>query len=1001
MHNAISPMGSAAMFAELEAIWTRAATAWMATHFSAARSEYGQVLTMAEIPPQYQSYARLRIAQSYQAEGNTATAKAAYALIAADTACPEVHRSEAAECIREIDRQAQGLPARDAAASRTKIAPVAPAREFFVAPDGSDAHPGTAAQPFATLNKARDAVRALKANGLPAGGVAITLKRGEYPVRETLALMSEDSGTPESPIIYRSETIGASTLYGGVRLSGFTPVVDPAVLARLPEEARGHICQCDLRSLGITDYGELKVRGFGLQRTPPPTLELYCNGQPQILARWPNEGFVGIDRLVAPGNAETGEPSVIGYLGGRPERWTRAEEPWLFGYFKYLWADSSIKVGAIDTAAKTLTTAEPYDYSGGMDTGQGIIYYAYNLLEELDQPGEWYLNRETGILYFWPPVDPAAATIEIGMWAAPMLTMTGVSHVRVESLVFDLARENGLILTDCEHCLIAGCTISRFAGNGITVNGGHGNGLYGCDVHTVGRRAAEVLGGERESLTPGGHFVENCRLYNYGRIDRTYTPAIQLEGVGNRVAHNLMYDGPSSVMRIEGNDHVIEYNEVHSVVRESDDQGAIDIFLNPTYRGLIFRHNYFHDNGKTGAEHGVHGQAAIRLDDAISGVQIYGNVFVRSSNGNFGAVQMNSGRDNVIDNNIFADCHWGISGGWYPGNSVWQGIRNDDAPADFYTTPLYRSRYPAIAWMMEAPGCNFLWRNIFFNCGAERKPHGSDVDALANGVYRHTDPGFADAAGDNYTLAPDTSPITRLGFRPIPFEDIGLYADACRASWPVQTTPVAIPDWRQNVTCIRPDIRGDAEISSTWHVFAPLPPAFPPPTGEQLLGIPASLIVNGQSLTPVPVVVEDGRLDLAELLHGTAPEKEAWLYIPFTTCAGGETTLGLGADWWLQAWVDGARICDTLPDGNGAYPPTGMDHLVTLSLAPGAHLLVVRFISGSNSSQFAVAGPAAIVRLWDEEHWWTVAQGGCAATKHKTVLVGEKSRISNAGGDPT
>lgn len=203
-----------------------------------------------------------------------------------------------------------------------------------------------------------------------------------------------------------------------------------------------------------------------------------------------------------------------------------------------------------------------------MDTGQGIIYYAYNLLEEIDRPGEWYLNRATGILYFWPPDDPATATIEIGRWSAPMLTMTGVSHVRVEGLVFDLARDNGLILTDCAQCLVAGCTVSRFAGSGITVTGGHGNGLYGCDVHTVGRRATEVLGGDRETLTPGGHFVVNCRLYDYGRIDRTYTPAIHLEGVGHRVAHNLMADGPSSVMRIEGNDHVIEYNEVHSAVRE-------------------------------------------------------------------------------------------------------------------------------------------------------------------------------------------------------------------------------------------------------------------------------------------------------------------------------------------------------------------------------------------------------------------------------------------------
>jgi hypothetical protein len=870
----------------------------------------------------------------------------------------------------EITFERQGTPEREAAPSRTRIVPVVPAREFFVAPNGHDSNPGTAAQPFATLIRARDAVRALKTNGLPSGGVAVTLKRGEYRVAETLALTAEDSGTPESPIVYRAEKIGAATLYGGARLSGFTPVVDPTVLARLPVEARGHVVQCDLKTQGITDYGELKMRGFGLPKTSPPTLELFCNGQPQTLARWPNEGFVGIDRLVAPGNAKTGEPSVIGYLGDRPERWTRAEDPWLFGYFRFLWADASIKVAAIDTAAKTLTTAEPYDYHGGMDTTQGIIYYACNLLEELDRPGEWYLNRQTGMLYFWPPEDPATACIEIGLWSAPMVAMNQVAHVRVEGLVFDLGRGNGLTLTACEHCLIAGCTVSRFAGNGIAIHGGQGNGLHGCDVHTIGRRATEVLGGDRKTLTPGRHFVENCRLWNFGRIDRTYTPAIQLEGVGNRVAHNLMYDCPSSVMRIEGNDHVVEFNEVHSAVRESDDQGAIDVYFNTTYRGLVFRHNYFHDNGKTGAEHGVQGQAAIRLDDAISGAWIYGNVFVRSSNGIFGAVNMHSGRDNVIDNNMFVDCRWGISGGWYAGNTIWQRMREGDVPADFYMTPLYLSRYPALERMLDNQGCNFLWRNIFYNCGAAVNPHAGKLDARSNSVYRRQNPGFVDAAGGNYALVPDCEPVAKLGFQPIPFGEIGLYADAYRASWPVQARPIAIPDWRKNVTCVRPAIRGDAELSTAWQVFAPLPPDFPAPTGAQLHTMPASLLVNGQRLAPVAVEVKDGQFDLADLLRGTGEGKAAWLYIPITTRAGGETTLGFGADWWLQAWVDGALICDTWPKGNSAAVPSGLDQLGTLSLAPGQHLLVVRFISGSVTSRFAVAGPAALARLWDETFWW-------------------------------
>ncbi len=343
-----------------------------------------------------------------------------------------------------------------------------------------------------------------------------------------------------------------------------------------------------------------------------------------------------------------------------------------------------------------------------MNTEQGIQYYAFNLLEELDRPGEWYLDRKAGVLYLYPPADLSRATVEVGLFSAPMVTMDRVSDVRLEGLTFDLARSGGLELKECRHCLIAGCTVRRMAGNGISIQGGEADGLLGCDIHAIGRRATEVIGGDRATLTPGHHVVENCRIHDFGRIDRTYTPAIQLEGVGNRVAHNLMYDGPSSVMRIEGNDQLIEFNEVHSAVRESDDQGAMELYGNPTYRGVVFRYNRFTNCGKTGSEKEAVGQAAIRLDDAISGMVIYGNVFIRSANGIFGAVQMNSGRDNIIDNNLFVDCKQGVSGGWYPGNAVWQWVAAKRLPPDFFANDLYLKRYPEMASMSVPPGINHL-----------------------------------------------------------------------------------------------------------------------------------------------------------------------------------------------------------------------------------------------------------------------------------------------------
>lgn len=774
--------------------------AWGQKNFNGVRDACRKVVDIAIMPAHFKSYAHLRIAQSFAAEKNIAAAKAEYAKIQATTTYPDVHRYEAGECIRELDRTAKGLPAYDPASTRTKIASAAPQASLYVAPNGSDENDGSEKKPFATLEKARDAVRAIRQSGDKA--VAVILKPGEYRVTDTLALTAED-GSDKFPTVYKAEKKGTAVLYGGARLSGFKPVTDAAVLERLPSESRGKVMQCDLKALGITDYGELKVRGFG-QPPSPPTLELFFNAKPMTLARWPNEGFVPIKKLIVSGDRDKGVASVIEYDDERHARWTKANDIWLFGYFKYLWADATIKIAAIDTAAKTLTSAESYKYGGtGMDTKQGIIYYAFNLLEEIDAPGEWYLDRESGILYFYPPSDIAKASVEIGLFSRPVITLEKVKHVRFEGIVLDCGRFNGISAANIEDSVFAGLTIKRFAGNGITVNGGFRNTIIGCDVHTIGRRATEVIGGERTKLIPGGHVVENCRIYDFGRIDRTYTPAIQLEGVGNRVAHNLMYDCPSSVMRIEGNDHIIEYNQVHSAVQESDDQGAMENFANPTYRGVVFRYNHFYNNGKTGSEAAMHGQAAIRFDDAISGMLVYGNIFYKSANGHFGGVQMNSGRDNIIDNNIFADCKQGVSGGWGSGNNVWKQIREGKKPAAVITDDLYLSRYPAIKWMLDEPAYNNVWRNVFYQCGRIVTGNRANLDMLENGVFTNADPGFVNASAGDFRLKPDAPLFASIGFRPLPVEAIGLYQDEYRASWPVNTTPAKLRDWRETVGVVK------------------------------------------------------------------------------------------------------------------------------------------------------------------------------------------------------
>jgi hypothetical protein len=823
---------------------------WLAAKdYPAARAEYAKLANQAGAPPELKGIAMLSIAHAFARERNYAGAAEAFAKARDCQDAPKHLRIEAEERIVEMKRLQQGFPARDPAATRVKVGPFPqPGATFYVASDGSDANPGTKDRPFASLTRARDAIREIKRGGrgsvrssvptperrdeqregperrdeqregqerrdeqggLPAGGIEILVRGGDYKATKTFELAEEDSGTQQAPVVYRAFPGERPSFSGGVQVKGFTLVKDPDTLARLPEEARGKVWQADLKSQGITDYGKLGTRGFGLSGYPcHPWADLYFDGKPMQLARWPNTGFVKVGEVTGGrfGTPESGKPGTFQYEGDRPARWGKATDIWVFGFWAFLWEGRCVQVASFDTEKRRLTTAQPSSY--GYQPGEP--YYYFNLLEEIDTPGEWYLDRETGIVYLYPPavagqkVDAGAsdhpsprgsvgtslekAVVELPILEAPFVHMTHVSHVTLRGLAFGLGRAEGAVIAGGRRDLLAGCTFARLGTNGVVIEGGTEHGVLGCDIGTLGAGGMRVAGGDRKTLTPGGHFLENNHVYDFSRVDRVYAPAVHLDGVGNRIRHNLFHDSPHHGMRVEGYEHLIEFNEIHSVVYESDDQAGIDLFGNPAFRGNVLRYNFWHH---IGSGHDVAGQAGIRLDDMISGVVMYGNVFQRCAGGQFGAIQIHGGKDNIADNNLFIDCKYAVSfSAW--GQKRWEEqlasdwIRKAVALGGVdITQPPYSARYPDLARMKEGADRNFLWRNLAVGCGHFAVRENGKNELLDNHVLAD-DPGFADPAARDFRLKDDSPIYDRFGFRPIPFDEIGLYPDEFRATWPVR-----------------------------------------------------------------------------------------------------------------------------------------------------------------------------------------------------------------------
>jgi hypothetical protein len=666
---------------------------------------------------------------------------------------------------------------------------------LFVANNGNDAWSGRLAEPnsdqtdgpFATLERARDEIRNIKRAGkMSQGGVTVEVAQGEYQREQAFELSAEDSGSEDAPVVYRARQGEEVRLVGGKVVTGFETVTDPAILERLCPEARGNVLQADLRALGISDFGEVKGGG----------LELFFQDKPMTLARWPNEGFIRIVDLVGgdPVDVRGTKGDKIGkfmYEGDRPKRWGGEKDIWVHGYWFWDWSDQRHKVESIDTERRIISVAPPY-HGYGYRVGQW--FYGLNILAELDVPGEWYLDRETGILYFWPPtpIEQSQAAVSV---IDTMVKMENVAHVTIRGITFEAARGTAIIITNGTHNRIVGCTLRNLGSWAVSISGGANNGVVGCDIYETGNGGISLSGGNRERLEPAGHYAENNHIHHYGRWNRMYQPAISLDGVGNRASHNLIHDAPHMAISFGGNDHLLEFNEIHNVCYESNDAGAMYSGRDWTMRGTMIRHNFLHHiSGFEGR-----GCVGVYLDDMLCGTTIYGNVFYKVTRAAF----IGGGRDCIVENNIFVDCKPALhidarAMGW-AGYHVGTTMR-ERLLAMPYKEKLWAERYPKLVDIWEdepaAPKGNIVARNISQGGKWDEvydqarsyvtfKDNLIDVFASLTDDFVLRDVHFVEEPPKNFQLR-DDSPAYKLGFKRIPIEKIGLCKDEQCASWPVQ-----------------------------------------------------------------------------------------------------------------------------------------------------------------------------------------------------------------------
>lgn len=510
---------------------------------------------------------------------------------------------------------------------------------LHVAPTGNDQNPGTEALPLQSLEGARDAVRALKQEGpLPEGGVTVLVGSGLYEVAQTLTLDAQDSGAAGAPIVYRAAPGAKPTLIGGRAITGWQP-------------SQGGILTADLRAQGL--------EGVSFR-------QLLCNGQRAQLARYPNYdadnpvtgGWAYVDGDYVPMYQDIpDEPQdLLRYKPADEREWAHPEEGEVMVFPRFNWWNNIIPIKSIDREQRTIALTGNASYA----IRPGDRYFVQGHREELDAPGEWYLDRTTSTLYFWPPegVDPATMTVCVPVVRTILALDGGVANVTFQGFTIECCDGTAITIGNATDCLIAGCEIRNvgdYSGNGVTVSG-QGNGVVGCDIHDIGSSGVTLDGGDFETLDPAGNYADNNYIHHVG-VYYKQGVGVSCSGVGNRISHNLIHDCPRFGIAWGGNDHVFEYNEIRHTNLETADCGAIYSWqVDWSRRGTEIRYNYLHDVIGFGRENGAwtspHMNWGVYLDDGTCGTHVHGNIIARTV---LGGVHYHGGRDNVVENNILID----------------------------------------------------------------------------------------------------------------------------------------------------------------------------------------------------------------------------------------------------------------------------------------------------------------------------------------------------------
>jgi hypothetical protein len=664
---------------------------------------------------------------------------------------------------------------------------------FFVSPSGKDANLGTKEKPFATLTKAKDALRKL---GDKKAGSTIYIKGGTYNFTEPFALTEKDGGTSEKPVTYSAFGEEKVVFTGGISIPSdkFKAIKDDATLKRIAPELQGKIVELDLNDFQlnhIKQYPDIFDDDGGI-------IGFFVNGERMPLSRYPNSGYMTMKKVIINGGGQEAKnedwanfyaaggkekrpprPGVFEYRDNKTAKWIDQLDRgvWIKGYWRIPWQSECVRIAAIDTVARTITLKAPVP--GGIGNkytrpeGNGKEqYWLLNLLEEIDLPGEWAIDFKDKKLYFYPPKDLKDCQVAIADSKGAIVTMDDASNIVFKGITFEQSLNEGIAMSGGTNNLIAGCTVRNVNKYAIKIDGGTNHTVQSCDLYNLGEGGVWLKGGDENvsPRIPAGHKVINNHIYNFSQIVHIYTPGINAGYTGNGggghhtcvgtyVAHNLIHDTPHGGIIYGSWDNVFEYNEIFRMCLVSNDLGAFYSYDHYEKSGNnTFAYNFIHNSNDGDG---------IYFDHDHYNMHIYGNVLALNSRGGKRGTAFLFKHGSMPKTAYTLDCYNNIA-------------INCGVGFEFVT-----SESPLNNWKDNVSvNCHVPFEYKYVVADGKEAKQDSSVANGKNMAYI-TDPGFEDMAHNNFWLKADAQVFKDLpNFKPIPMDKIGLYIDEYRKKLP-------------------------------------------------------------------------------------------------------------------------------------------------------------------------------------------------------------------------